>query len=44
MLLQRAFKVYDVEGTNVKENMKKHGVDDPTLLPNYYFRDDGILN
>ena len=43
MLLQRAFKVYNVEGANIKESMKKRGVDDPTLLPNFYFRDDGIL-
>ena len=43
MLLQRASKVYDVQDANIKVNMKKRGVDDPTLLPNYYFRDDGIL-
>ena len=43
MLLQRASKVYDVQRANIKENTKKRGVDDPTFLPNYHFRDDGIL-
>ena len=35
--------MYDVQGANVKENVKKRGVDDKDLLPNYYYRDDGIL-
>ena len=43
MLIQRASKVYDVQGTNIKENVKARGVDDPKLLPDYYYRDDGIL-
>ena len=43
MLLQRASKIYDVHGANIKKNVKKRGVDDKDLLPNYYFRDDGIL-
>ena len=43
MLMQRASMVYDVQGANIKENTKKRGVDDPNLLPDYYFRDDGIL-
>ena len=43
MLMQRACKVYDVQDANIKENVKKRGVDDPTFLPNYHFRDDGIL-
>ena len=43
MLMQRASKVYDVQGANIKENVTKRGVNDPTLLPNYHFRDDGIL-
>ena len=42
MLFQRASKIYDVQGANVKENVKKRGVDDKDLLPNYYYRDDGI--
>ena len=41
--MQRASKVYDVQGANIKENTKKRGVDDPNLLPGYHFRDDGIL-
>ena len=40
---QRACKVYDVQGANIKESVKKRGVDDKNLLPNYYYRDDGIL-
>ena len=43
MLMQRACKVYDVQDANIKENVKKRGVHNPTFLPNYYFRDDGIL-
>ena len=41
-LFQRASRVYDVEGANVKENVKKRGVHDHHLLPHYYYRDDGI--
>ena len=43
ILMQRASKVYDVHGANIKDNVKKRGVDDKDLLPNYYYRDDGIL-
>ena len=43
MLFQRVCKIYDVQGANIKENTKKRGVDDKDLLPNYYYRDDGIL-
>ena len=43
LLFQRACKVFDVRGADVKANVKKRGVDDPDLLPNYYYRDDGIL-
>ena len=43
MLLKRACKSYDVRGADVKANVKKRGVDDPNLLPDYYYRDDGIL-
>ena len=40
---ERASKIYDVHETNIKENAKKRGVDDRNLLPNYHYRDDGIL-
>ena len=43
MLIQRASKIYDVRVSNIKRNVEKRGVDDPTLLPKYYYRDDGIL-
>ena len=43
LLFKRAGKIFDVRGADVKENVKKRGVDDPNLLPNYYYRDDGIL-
>jgi len=43
MLFKRACKIYDVRGADVKANVKNRGVDDPKLLPNYYYRDDGIL-
>ena len=42
-LIGRASKAYNVQGANVKWNTKERGVDDPTLLPNYHYRDDGIL-
>ena len=42
-LIRRASKIYDVRGANIKQNTKERGVDDPTLLPNYHYRDDGIL-
>ena len=43
LLFQRVSKIYDVQGANVKENVRKRGVDDKNLLPNYHYRDDGIL-
>ena len=42
-LIRRASKVYKVQGANVKQNTKERGVDNPTLLPNYHYRDDGVL-
>ena len=41
-LFRRAYTAFDVEGANVKENVKKRGVHDQHLLPHYYYRDDGI--
>ena len=35
--------IYSVNGANIKQNTKERGVDDPTLLPNYCYRDDGML-
>ena len=42
MLLQNAYSVYDVRGADVKYNVKYRQVDDEKLLPNYFYRDDGI--
>ena len=42
MLLQNAYSVYDVRGADVKYNVKHRQVDDEKLLPNYFYRDDGI--
>ena len=43
IFFQRSSKAYDVQLGNIKQNVKKRGVDDKDLLPNYYYRDDGIL-
>lgn len=41
-LVKRANNLYSVHGTHIKRNLKERGVDDPNLLPGYYYRDDGI--
>ena len=41
-LLRRAYNVYDVRGADIKYSVKNREVDDDKLLPNYYYRDDGI--
>ena len=46
IFFQRACKAYDVQLANIKQNVKERGVDDKVddkyLLPNYYYRDDGL--
>ena len=41
-LLQRAYNTYDVREADIKHSVKHRQVDDEKLLPNYYYRDDGI--
>ena len=41
-LLQRAYNAYDVRGADIKHSVSNRQVDDEKLLPNYYYRDDGI--
>ena len=41
-LLRRAYNVYDVRGADIKYSVQQRQVDDDKLLPNYYYRDDGI--
>lgn len=40
--VRRANSKYDVMDSHIMESLKKRGVDDPDLLPGYYYRDDGI--
>ena len=41
-LFKRISKSYTVDWTNIKKNIKERGVDNPTQLPGYYYRDDGL--
>ena len=43
-LVERVFPLWrlDVEG-NLPADLRNRGVDDPDVLPGYYFRDDAIL-
>ena len=40
--MRRGGAAYNVQWTNVKHSLKARGVDDPYLLPGYYYRDDGL--
>eukprot|EP00731_Ephydatia_muelleri_P012489 Em0006g1383a len=41
-LMRRSGAAYNIHWTNIKRNVKSRGVDDPNLLPGYYYRDDGL--
>ena len=41
-LMKRGGARYNIHWTNIKQSIKKRGVDDPNLLPGYYYRDDGL--
>eukprot|EP00731_Ephydatia_muelleri_P012472 Em0006g1366a len=41
-LMRRGGAAYNIHWTNIKRNVKSRGVDDPNLLPGYYYRDDGL--
>ena len=41
-IMRRAGALYSIHWTNIKRNVKQRGVDDPNLLPGYYYRDDGL--
>ena len=38
ILFKRTATKYRVQWTNIKENVKERGVDDPNLLPGYRYR------
>ncbi len=42
-LMQKGSEVYSVLWADIKKNTKQRGVDNPSQLPGYYFRDDGYL-
>ena len=41
-LFRRVSAVYNINWTNIKRSVKDRGVDDPDLLPGYFYRDDGL--
>lgn len=41
-LMRIGGKAYSIYWTNIKRSVKERGVDDPNLLPGYYYRDDGL--
>ena len=41
-LMRIAGKAYSIHWTNIKRSVKERGVDDPDLLPGYYYRDNGL--
>ncbi len=41
-LFERVSKAYHVDWTNIEDNVRERGVDDPKQLPGYYYRDDGL--
>ena len=41
-LMRKGGKIFSIHWTNIRRNLKERGVDDPNLLPGYYYRDDGL--
>ncbi|KAL5491871.1 hypothetical protein EMCRGX_G017237 [Ephydatia muelleri] len=41
-LMYRGGMAYNIHCTNIKRSVQERGVDDPNILPGYYYRDDGL--
>lgn len=41
-LMRRGGASFNVHWTNIEHSVKVRGVDDPNLLPGYFYRDDGL--
>ena len=41
-LMRRGGAAYNIQWTNIRRSVKERGVDDASLLPGYYYRDDGL--
>lgn len=42
-LMRNRYKDFNVNELIMPKNFKERGVDDPSLLPNYHFRDDAVV-
>ena len=42
-LMYRGGMAYNIHWTNIKRSVQERGVNDPNLLPGYYYRDDGLM-
>ena len=40
--IKRYGRMFNVHVNNIKRSVKERGVDDPNVLPGYYYRDDGL--
>ena len=41
-IMRKGGAIYSIHWTNIKRSIKDRGVDNPDLLPGYYYRDDGL--